>query len=228
VSGCGTLQWRWSYYESREAAYGAAPVDSVFSVVDVTNRVSTERSRLAAVESSPRSAARDCGREHTIPLPDMKCGCSSRRAQETGRYGARRAHPKDIHSRFFNFAAIESKQTPRGNSLMIECTYDAKTGAVVSERRTGSALPPGDMPAPDANRPVSGSFKDEWYGQWNPSDSPDDPHDTPYKEGTIGTVDGGPVPSNISDGNPPPGPFSSVAGHWSRPTDPAADPYDAA
>jgi hypothetical protein len=56
--------------------------------------------------------------------------------------------------------------------------------------------------APDANEPASGSFKDQWYGGWSPSASPDDPHDAPYKEGKMGTIGAGPVAANIKDGNP--------------------------
>lgn len=76
-------------------------------------------------------------------------------------------------------------------------------------------MPPGDMPQPDATKPASGSFKDQWYGAWNPSDSSDDPHDLPYKEGEGGTIGAGPVPENIVVGAP--GPFSSVNPHFKDP-----------
>jgi hypothetical protein len=56
--------------------------------------------------------------------------------------------------------------------------YDVRTGAVISER---GSMPPADMPQLDANRPT-GTFKDQWYGAWNPSDSTDDPHDVPYQK----------------------------------------------
>lgn len=75
---------------------------------------------------------------------------------------------------------------------MIERTYNPVTGLPV----TRAVAPPADMPAPDANRPA-GSFKDEWYGQWNPSDAPVDPHDVGYTVGEGGTPDAAPVPDNI-------------------------------
>lgn len=79
------------------------------------------------------------------------------------------------------------------------------------------------MPMPDAQRPSTPSFKDEWYGAWNPNDSPLDPHDEPYDEGMLGTPDNAPVPANI-DGSS--GPFNGApSGSSTLPTT-DEDPHD--
>jgi hypothetical protein len=110
---------------------------------------------------------------------------------------------------------------------MHEATYDIRSGTIVSERNTGSALAPGDMAQPDALQPKPPRFSGAPY-DWTPSASPDDPHDVDYDKTPTGMFEplygAGPVSSNISDGNPPPGPFSSVARNWNRPG-PAADPH---
>ena len=55
-----------------------------------------------------------------------------------------------------------------------------------SDAAFNAAYSPPTGPPPDAHR-VTGSFKDQWYGQWNPSDAPVDPHDVGYTVGEGGS-----------------------------------------
>lgn len=78
-------------------------------------------------------------------------------------------------------------------------------GGVV-DAATGDAADPDS--APDANDP--GDYADELAGQWNPSDSEQDPHDDEFEVGDE-PPSHGPTPKNIVDGvlrNYTPGPFS--------------------
>ncbi len=83
---------------------------------------------------------------------------------------------------------------------MIQNFYDPATGQ-------RGAIPPSDMPQPDAHTPEP--FKGSGY-TWTPSDSPDDVHDTPYEdvEENVGPPSGTDGPSNIVIG----GPFSRSHG----------------
>ena len=113
---------------------------------------------------------------------------------------------------------------------MIERSYDPQSGGVVSDQRTGMdaarAMPPADMPAPDAARP-SEPFRNQGYGEWQPGNVSDDPHDQVFDKvsGYEPLRGPGPVPPNIGDGSHP-GPFTSVPPPlWLAPK-PAGEPHD--
>ena len=87
-------------------------------------------------------------------------------------------------------------QDQGGTPQRSAATYDTHPG--VSRR---GSIPPSDMPQPGAGRP-SGVFRGPGY-VWDPSGSPDDPHDADYSVDDDGGGDfddggdDGSVPDNI-------------------------------
>lgn len=111
------------------------------------------------------------------------------------------------------------EQIPRadGNMTLMAVMSDGSRVPLPSQR----ALPPSDKPQPDAQK--ADAFKGtEGWGNYNPSSSPNDPHDEPFEDGMMGTVGAGPVPDNIVGS----GSFSGTPKAETHPESSAGDPHD--
>ncbi len=100
-----------------------------------------------------------------------------------------------------------------GNTTLVAVMSDGSRVPLPAQR----ALPPGEA--------RKGSFTGtEGWGDYNPSASPNDPHDEPYDMGMVGHMpNSGPVPDNIVGGS---GAFTGTPKAQSHPPTSEEDPHD--